>query len=393
MDIDPFSGHPSTWRVFTWEGSSAWQEKGSIHYSPGVLTWNITQICSSYRSHLIFLPFNSLWWARKFWVRVRWNLDELEEKRCGVSHYNVLIPLFSDIPQVISTLMCIISQTRNEKASEFQLITCIYLLACGASRSLFSVLNHAGFSLSYSSAMSTIKDLGEEQLETLKKLICNQACLVVWDNLNITFWVNEQHQASKDHFDNGTTATLILLYDILFNSIPLSPLPWQSTRCITFDMEPNIDLLPSLQQVTELKPCMLWHIKDILFTAFPELHQWFKDINCDPPSVLLIPVHKTEQHPLHAALIDESTIDRTLDVMDHIFFWTLGLTAEEIEKHRLFILAGDQLTNALSNTVCFMSYHIIVIDFVSRSVVLITMINHLLTTPASSQKHNLAFLI
>jgi hypothetical protein len=66
------------------------------------------------------------------------------------------------VPQIISTLMCIIAQTRNEKASEFQLITCIYLLACGPSRSLFSVLNHAGFSLSYSSAMSKIKDLGEE---------------------------------------------------------------------------------------------------------------------------------------------------------------------------------------------------------------------------------------
>jgi hypothetical protein len=285
--------------------------------------------------------------------------------------------------------MCIIAQTRNEKASEFQLITCIYLLACGASRSLFSVLNHAGFSLSYSSAMRKIKDLGEEKLETLKKLVRNQACLVVWDNLNIAFRVNEQRQASKDHFDNGTTATLIPLYDIPFNSIPLSSLPRRSTRRITFDIEPHIDLLPSLQQVTELEACMLWYIEDLLFKAFPELHQRFKDINRDPPSVQLIPVHKTEQHPLPAALIDESTIDGTLDVMDHIFFRTLGLTAEEIEKHGPFILAGDQLTNALSDTVCFNSDLINFFDFVSRSVVLVATINHLSTTRAGSQKHKL----
>jgi hypothetical protein len=181
----------------------------------------------------------------------------------------------------------------------------------------------------------------------MKKLVCEQACLIIWDNLNIAFRVNEQRQASKDHFDNGTTATLIPLYDVPFNSIPLSSLPRRSTRHITFDIQPHIDLLPSLQQVTELEACMLWHIEDILFTTFPELYQWFKDINCDPPSVLLISVHKTEQHPLPAALIDESTIDGTLDVMDHIFFRTLGLTTEEIENHGPFILAGDQLTIAL----------------------------------------------
>ena len=189
--------------------------------------------------------------------------------------------------------------------------------------------------------MSKIKDLGEEKLETLKKLVREQACLVIWDNLNIAFRVNEQRQASKDHFDNGTTATLIPLYDVPLNSIPLSSLPQRITRRITFDIQPHIDLLPSLQQVTELEACMLWHIEDILFSAFPELCQRFEDINCDPPSVLLIPVHKAEQHPLPAALIDESTIDGTLDVIDHIFFQTLGLTEEEIEKHGPFILAGD----------------------------------------------------
>jgi hypothetical protein len=203
--------------------------------------------------------------------------------------------------------------------------------------------------------MGKIKDLGDEKLETLKKLVREQACLVVWDNLNIAFRVNEQRQASKDHFDNGTTATLIPLYDVPFGSIPLSSLPRRNTRRITFDVQPHIDLLPSLQQVTELEASMLWNIEEILFMAFPELHQRFKDINRKPPAVLLIPVHKTDQHPLPAALIDESTIDGTLDVMDHIFFRTLGLNAEEIEKHGPFILAGDQLTNALTDTVCFKS--------------------------------------
>lgn len=41
--------------------------------------------------------------------------------------------------------MCIIAQMMNKKASEFQVVTAIYLLASGASHSLFNVLNHPGF--------------------------------------------------------------------------------------------------------------------------------------------------------------------------------------------------------------------------------------------------------
>jgi hypothetical protein len=73
---------------------------------------------------------------------------------------------------------------------------------------------------------------------------------------------------------------------------------------------------------------MIWHIKDILLNVFPDVCQHLEGIDLSPPMVLAIPVHKTEQYPLPAALIDKSTIDGTLDVIDHIFFRTLGLTED-----------------------------------------------------------------
>src|ERR1700677_4241979 len=103
-------------------------------------------------------------------------------------------------------------QTHNEQSSEFQMTMCIYLLACSASRTQFDVLNHAGFTLSYSSAIGKIEALGQERLVEIIGLVHEHVFMIIWDNLNIAFQVSEQRMASKDHFYNGTTATLIPLF-------------------------------------------------------------------------------------------------------------------------------------------------------------------------------------
>ena len=101
----------------------------------------------------------------------------------------------------MATLLSTIAQTRNERASTFQAVACLYLYACGATRSLFEVLNHAGFSLSYKSTTTKIKQLSHELLEEARAIVRREACFVVWDNINIAFRVGEQRQTSKDHFD------------------------------------------------------------------------------------------------------------------------------------------------------------------------------------------------
>ena len=87
--------------------------------------------------------------------------------------------------QVLVTVICMLTHCRNEHSSEFQTTTCIYLLACGASRSQFDVLNHAGFTLSYTAAIAKIKTLSAERLRQIVGIAKTRAFMVIWDNLNI----------------------------------------------------------------------------------------------------------------------------------------------------------------------------------------------------------------
>ncbi|KAF6748291.1 hypothetical protein DFP72DRAFT_1146557 [Ephemerocybe angulata] len=249
---------------------------------------------------------------------------------------------------MLASLLSAIAQMRNERASTFQIVG---LYACGAPRSLFEVLNHAGFTLSYGSAILKLKQLSRERLELMRDIVRTQPCMLVYDNVNIAFRVNEQRETSKDHFDNGTTATLIPLFSVKPSSLHLSLLTPRLTRRITYHYDPAKKLLPSRQQIEELESCFLWHMEDFLLQSFPDLRTRLLKSRADlsPPMIHAIPVHnlKSEQFPLPAALIDESTIDGTLDVLDHMLFRTLGLEKEEIEKHGVFFIHGDQLTISL----------------------------------------------
>jgi hypothetical protein len=179
--------------------------------------------------------------------------------------------VLKEISQVLVTVICMLAQARNEHASEFQLTIAIYLLACGASRSQFDVLNHAGLSLSYPSAIRKVKELGQERLTKILGLVRTQAFMLIWDNLNILFCVGEQRKDSKDHFDNGTTGMIIPLFGVPYGGLALDLLPPCSSHLPVLSFEQAKDVLPSLKEMQELEAAMLWHIEDILFDAFPQL--------------------------------------------------------------------------------------------------------------------------
>ena len=244
-----------------------------------------------------------------------------------------------------------LTRCRNEHSSEFQTTTCIYLLACGASRSQFDVLNHAGFTLSYTAAIVKIKTLGAERLREIVGIAKTRAFMVIWDNLNIAFRVGEQRKALKDHFDNGTTATLIPLFGVEFGSLPLDMKPKRDSRLPILDFGPK-DLLPSLEQVQQVEAAQLWHIEDLLYESFPSLRKKFANNIPPPPNIQSIPLHKTEQYPLPAMHVDESSLEGTLKVLNTIFCDTLKMSAEDLQKHGLVFCAGDQLTISLLDKVC-----------------------------------------
>ena len=110
-------------------------------------------------------------------------------------------------------------------------------------------------------------------------------------------------------------------------------------------------LLPSVAQVRQLEEDQLWHLENILLDFIPALRRRLGESFPPPPAVLPIPLHRTEQYPLPAMHIDESSLDGTIDVMDTIFRKTLNLSDEDIRKHGLFICAGDQLSISLLDKV------------------------------------------
>lgn len=248
-----------------------------------------------------------------------------------------------------------LAQARNEQSNEFQTTMCVYLLACGASQSMFDVLHHARITSLYTKALCTIKMMGEERAVEIVGIVKMRPFLLVWDNLNIAFCVAEQRKDSKDHFNNGTTATLIPLYDVSYGERSLDLLPRRTTHLHAMDFGP-MDTLPSPSQVKEIEESQLWHICDILLDKFPALRKKFAKNISPPPSVLPIPVHKSKQYPLPAMHIDESSIDGALEVIDTIVTKSLKMTSDDIKKHGIIFCAGDQLTVSLLNKVVVSHY-------------------------------------
>ncbi|KAG6914065.1 hypothetical protein DXG01_002687 [Tephrocybe rancida] len=251
---------------------------------------------------------------------------------------------------IIGTTLCMLAKARHEHATEYHTTTAMYFLAVGSSRSLFDILNHAGITLSYTQAVTKLKQLGQERLRNMVKMVQERPCMIVWDNLNIAYTVSEQRHNSKVHFDNGTTATLIPLFGAPLGGLRLELKPKRVHRVpvLKFGTE---DLLPTREEAQRVEAGQLWHIQDILYEAYPDLRKNFKDDIKPLPSVRRIPVHKTEQYPLPAMHIDESSLEGTLAVLDHILRVQLKLTEEEIQTHGIFLCAGDQLTQLLLDKV------------------------------------------
>ena len=117
--------------------------------------------------------------------------------------------------------------------------------------------NHAGISLSYTQAIAKLKKLGLERLEQTRKIAHTCAFMIIWDSLNIAFKVREQRHDSKDHFDNGTTATLVPLYGVEYGGLPAPLKPKRERRNTILDINPE-DLVPTGEEATCVQFGQLW---------------------------------------------------------------------------------------------------------------------------------------
>lgn len=243
---------------------------------------------------------------------------------------------------------------QSQRATDFHVTLGLFLLGSGASKREIEVLAHAGICISYTSVLRHVKKLSEEGVKKFKEAIGESACMIVWDNLNIAFRVGQQRLNSMDHFDNGTTATLIPLFDpvteglVPHGTLPLDLKPPRTTRRQIFNF-PVEQVLPSPEAAKELSMSCLWQLKRIAMEVIPGLDR-LKDGVGECPPVILIPVHKTKQYPLSALKIDESSIDGTIEVLVAILK-NLGVDAGFMSKHGLLFVDGDLLTQSLIDKV------------------------------------------
>lgn len=215
---------------------------------------------------------------------------------------------------MLVTVLCMLAQAQNERANEFQEIMGTYFLACSTPRRQFDVLAHAGSTVSYSKAINDLKSLSAEGLARLRRMVQEKACMIVWDNLNIAFKVGEQRHNSTDTFENGTTATLIVLYGVWRGELELELLEPRTNRKPVFDFEP-MDTLPTVEHIIQTRQSALWHVRRIFLERFPTLTAKFKADLGDVPVIRAIPVHQSEHLPTPAMKIDESSLDGTIELL------------------------------------------------------------------------------
>ncbi|KAJ3816871.1 hypothetical protein F5880DRAFT_1634205 [Lentinula raphanica] len=247
-----------------------------------------------------------------------------------------------------------LSLVRSQKANNFQVVMGFFLLGSGARKGQIAVLAQAGLSVSPSAINRHIKELSEENVCVVQKVIKTFLCSLVWDNLNFAFHVDAQRLDSKDHFDSGTTATVVVQYD------PDTGAPAQ-LGLLPFDMKPlrittkqlitdHLSLLiPSPSDIQALESCAIWQLTQILLEHKPQLSHLMNHFPACP-TIEQIALHVTEQYPAPAMHEDESSLDGTIKVYQTILR-NLGVSDEDIEKIGLFFTDGDLLTDSLVDKV------------------------------------------
>ncbi|KAJ7440268.1 hypothetical protein FB451DRAFT_1443579 [Mycena latifolia] len=224
------------------------------------------------------------------------------------------------------------------------------LLASGSSKREMEVLAHAGLSTSYNTIKKHIHKLSEEGIARFRQLIKDQMCFIVWDNLNIAFRVESQRLNSANHFDNGTTATVIPVHNPFtggttpHGTLPLSMKPPRTSTHPIVDWNCD-DVLPTPESAEQLAQCCLWQIKWLAVQNIANLEH-LKAAFEECPEVDPIALHKTDQYPLPAMHEDESSIEGTIRVYVQILR-NLGVTNDDLRKHGLLFDDGDLLTDSL----------------------------------------------
>ncbi|KAJ3831844.1 hypothetical protein F5878DRAFT_672513, partial [Lentinula raphanica] len=250
---------------------------------------------------------------------------------------------------------CMLAVLRSQRANNFQAVIGVFLIASGMSKRTMEMLHHARISLSYPATIKHLRALSQEAVQKYQRIVKEQMCSLVWDNLCIQFRVGSQRLDSKDHFDNGTTATLIPIFNPYTKScqtahgtLPLSMKPARYTTNPVFDFTDNA-ILPSPVDIQNIIQCCKWQLRRVALEVIPGLAHLKSSLgSC--LEVDKIELHKTEQYPLLAMNEEENSIDGTIRVFQTLLR-NAKVTNDDLIAHGIMFTDGDLLTDSLVDKV------------------------------------------
>ncbi|KAK7013469.1 hypothetical protein R3P38DRAFT_3206790 [Favolaschia claudopus] len=287
-----------------------------------------------------------------------------------------------------------------------QAVNGMYLAATGAQRQHFPVLGVYGFSIGYTSIISSVfgasdrhqtetekTDAGESLdgvddapgvpaiqkqkkkkkrtkktkpkrvrgpgllsvlrdacMATARSLAKSNLSLLTYDNINLMNRIAEQILGRKSAQENGTCATLIPLHNAKLEHMLTASLDASILNARPLTLE---DIMLNQEESTFLTKNMVHTILRIVVLHGGEgFERWRKDLDASQPvSDDVIEVHKTPLHPLPAMEIDESSITGNVEVVEEIMR-VLGFKPDDPEYGKYVqIIAGDQLTIARQRSI------------------------------------------
>ncbi|KAG0216207.1 hypothetical protein BGX31_000652 [Mortierella sp. GBA43] len=206
----------------------------------------------------------------------------------------------------------------------------MYLYAQGCSKSVISVLNHVGLSVSFSSIQNALETLTEDALNNVRDAIKEHSWFLLYDNINFLNRKSDQRSDNKNTFENGATATIVITKGVekIRQDHNQHPAP-----CLG-------DILPDERSNSHLQNVFRFHLVNVLQRHYST----YERCSVSVPSVRPPKPETTEAYPLPAMKIDQSTVDGNVEIIETVMKSVLKLDPNDFSDDMMIIVAGDQLT-------------------------------------------------
>ncbi|KAG9125002.1 hypothetical protein FRC07_009386 [Ceratobasidium sp. 392] len=263
-----------------------------------------------------------------------------------------------DVTFCIVMFISALSYQVSQKNNRVQMFVCIYMKAKGSPKALYALFHHSGLSLSYNWVQEAVKTISVDAMTRAVDAYMNSACVIVFDNLMLSFKVKYQRADKQTATNNGTAITLI-------------PLPSEATTVLNNgalfrEHRRRIQELYMAGTMSFLSPDDLFRPADeelinkrlqynILASLFrvPGLadSKLLEDCRLQPPAPIdLLPsgeAHRSKQFMLGTVDLDETTYSGCEAVMTEALSQLNHSTPEslrELVQSRQQSWVGDQLS-------------------------------------------------